>query len=77
MTSASAFKLGIYDRGLLVPGMKADLVLFNAETVSNNATFTDPKQFPVGIEKVFVNGVLSVDNGKHTGASAGEVIRKR
>ncbi|QOR36472.1 D-aminoacylase [Clostridium sp. 'deep sea'] len=77
MTSASAFKLGLYDRGLLLPGKKADLVLFDANTVRTDVTYTNPKQFPVGIKKVFVNGVLSVDNSKHTGASAGVVIRRK
>jgi len=77
MTSSSAFKLGLTDRGLIVPGMKADLVLFNLDEVSTKSTYTDPIQFPTGIEKVFVNGTLAVDNGKHTNKFAGKVLLKK
>ena len=52
-------------------GMKADLVVFNSDTVRATATFEDPKQFPVGIDHVLVNGQLVVHNGSHTGRIRG------
>lgn len=77
MTFASAQRFGLQDRGLLLPGMKADIVLFDAEKVATESDYINPKQFPVGIDKVFVNGVLTVDSGCHTGAKAGRVLRKK
>ena len=53
-------------------GMKADIVVFNPVTVSGVAPFANPKQFPLGIEYVFVNGKLVVEKGKHTDALPGE-----
>ena len=76
MTSAPAQKLGLTDRGLLRPGMKADLVLFDAATVDTKSDYINPKQFPTGIKKVFVNGVLTASDGEHTGASAGRLLRR-
>lgn len=76
MTSAPAQKLGLTDRGLLRPGMKADLVLFDAATVDTKSDYINPKQFPTGIKKVFVNGVLTANDGEHTGASAGRLLRR-
>lgn len=77
MTFAPAQRLGLNDRGLLLPGMKADLVIFDADQVGTRSDYIDPKQFPTGIKKVFVNGVLTADQGKHTGAKAGRVLRKK
>ncbi|RYD02313.1 hypothetical protein N752_25510 [Desulforamulus aquiferis] len=57
MTCRAAARLGLYDRGLLRPGLKADLVLFDPDAVEDRATFTDPCQFPGGFEYVFVNGL--------------------
>ena len=54
-------------------GMKADLVVFNPDTVRATATFEDPRQFPVGIDHVLVNGQLVVHNGAHT-VRAGEGV---
>jgi N-acyl-D-amino-acid deacylase len=76
MTSASAQKLGFRDRGLLRKGYKADITIFDPDTVKDNATFTDPKRYPTGIPNVMVNGILVVDKGKHTGALPGKVLRK-
>ena len=57
-------------------GMKADLVVFNPDTVRATATFEDPKQFPVGIDHVLVNGQPVIHNGAHTGAHPGRALRR-
>ncbi len=75
MTSATALRLGIMDRGLLKPGLKADLVLFNAATVGSPATYTAPHQISTGIHSVFVNGAAVWQGGKHTGATPGDIVR--
>ena len=77
MTSFAAQRLGLRDRGLLRDGMKADIVVFNPETVKAPATRANPKQFPLGIPYVIVNGQVVVDDGKHTGALAGRALRHR
>ena len=74
MTFLPAQKYGLLDRGILRDGMKADIVIFNPDTVSDMATLEKPKQYPVGIDYVFVNGVLVVDKAKHTGALPGKVL---
>ena len=76
MTSFPARRLGLRDRGLLQPGLAADIVVFDPETVADRATWTDPRQFPVGIEHVLVNGQVVVREGVHTGRLAGEVLRR-
>ncbi len=75
MTSATALRLGILDRGLLKPGMKADLVLFDPETVGSPATYENPHQLSTGITAVYVNGVAVWKDGKHTGEKPGEIVR--
>lgn len=70
-----AQKLGIPKRGLIAKDYYADIVVFNPETVIDNATFEKPHQFPTGIEYVIVNGKLTVKDGKHTGAQTGAVLR--
>jgi N-acyl-D-amino-acid deacylase len=76
MTSFPAQRLGLPDRGLLRDGFQADVVVFDAETVKAPATRREPKQFPVGIEYVLVNGRVVVDQGQHTGALAGRALRR-
>ncbi|MCF7809109.1 MAG: D-aminoacylase [Candidatus Marinimicrobia bacterium] len=76
MTSMPAQSMGFKDRGVLDVGKKADIVIFDAETVIDKATFADPHQYPIGIETVIVNGTVTIKNGEHTGALAGEVLRK-
>jgi N-acyl-D-amino-acid deacylase len=76
MTSFPAQRLGLPDRGLLRDGFKADVVVFDAETVKAPATRREPKQFPVGIEHVIVNGCHVVDRGQHTGTLAGRALRR-
>ncbi len=75
MTSMPAERLRLEDRGYLRPGYRADLVLFDPDTVRDKATFEDPKQYPVGIDMVFVNGQAVIADGEHTGALPGRVIR--
>jgi N-acyl-D-aspartate/D-glutamate deacylase len=75
MTSFPAQRLGIPDRGVLRDGMKADITVFHPGNVKPLATRTDPKQFPVGIEYVIVNGTVVVDQGKNTGALPGRALR--
>jgi N-acyl-D-amino-acid deacylase len=76
MTSFPAQRLGLPDRGLLRDGFKADVVVFDAETVKAPATRREPKQFAIGIEQVLVNGRVVVDQGQHTGALAGRALRR-
>ncbi len=74
LTSAPAQRLGLHDRGLIKEGLAADLVVFNPETVADKATFEAPKQYPVGIDYVLVNGSVVVEKGKHTGVLNGRVL---
>ena len=76
LTSLPAQTLGLPDRGLLRDGYKADIVVFNPDTVSSPATIDNPHQFPIGIEYVVVNGTIVVDGGEHTGALPGRALRR-
>jgi len=75
LTSLPAGNLGIEDRGRLAPGYYADIVVFDPETIQDKATFAEPHQLAVGVKDVFVNGVWTVKDGEHTGATAGRVVR--
>jgi N-acyl-D-aspartate/D-glutamate deacylase len=77
MSGLTASQLHIRDRGLIKNGLAADLVLFDPATVADRATFTDPFQYPVGIDTVIVNGRIVLDRGRHTGERPGVVIRGR
>ena len=74
MTSMNAEKIGLTDRGRLEEGFYADVAIFDPHRVSDRATFEHPHQFPAGITHVIVNGVLTIENGSHTGALAGRVV---
>jgi len=74
MSSLPALKLRLKRRGLLLPGMFADIVLIDRKRVLDKATFSDPHQYPEGIEYVLVNGKVVVEKGKHTGTLVGEVL---
>jgi dihydroorotase/N-acyl-D-amino-acid deacylase len=75
MSSAVATRLRIVDRGLLVEGFYADVVVFDPETVADHATYEEPHQVSSGIEHVLVNGVAVVSDGDHTGALPGRPVR--
>ena len=75
MSTVAYRRLGQFDRGIIRPGMAADLVVFDPEKVRDTATFENPRQYPEGIPYVAVNGVLVKDNGSHTGALPGRVLR--
>jgi len=77
MTSFPAQRFGLFDRGVVRPGMWADITVFNTETIIDMATYEDPHQFPAGIEYVLVNGVITIEKGIYTGAHAGRTLRKR
>ena len=76
MTSAPARRFGLVDRGLIQPGMAADLVLIDMPRVKSNATFDNPTRYPDGIDMVIVNGEVVVDHGRHTGATPGRGLRR-
>ena len=77
MTSLPAQRLGLQNRGLIREGMIADLVLFNPNSIIDKGTYTEPNQYPIGIEYVLVGGQVAVAEGKLTGLRAGKVIRRR
>ena len=74
MTSSAAAQIGIADRGLIRVGMFADVVVFNADTVKDNATYEKPHQYPTGIEHVIVNGVPVLDPKGLTGSRPGRPV---
>jgi N-acyl-D-amino-acid deacylase len=74
MTSMNADKIGIKDRGRLREGMGADVTIFDPDRVIDRATFENPHQYPIGIRYVIVNGAVTVDGERHTGALAGRVL---
>ncbi|MDQ6802634.1 MAG: amidohydrolase family protein, partial [Acidobacteriota bacterium] len=77
MTSLAASRAGFTDRGALKPGMKADVVVFDPNTIADTSTYEDPHHFAVGISDVIVNGNPVLRAGKMTGALPGRVLRRR
>ncbi|PFG74912.1 dihydroorotase [Tepidiforma thermophila] len=77
MTSAPCERFGIAGRGRVAEGWFADLVLFDAATIEDRATYAAPKQEPQGIRMVVVNGQVAYEDGVHTGAGAGRMLRYR
>jgi len=77
MTSLPAHRVGLADRGVLRPGMFADLVVFDPATVTDRATYTQPLRYSEGFEFVAVNGRLVVDDGRFTAERPGRVLRHR
>jgi N-acyl-D-amino-acid deacylase len=76
MTSLPAQTFGLWDRGLLRPGMAADVVIFDENRIGDTATFQQPKQYAVGIAYVLINGQPVIEFGNHNGARAGRILRK-
>lgn len=77
MTAGTATLLGLDDRGTVAAGKKADLVLFDAATVADRGTKTEPARSPVGIRYVLVNGEVVLDDGRMTTARPGRAIRRQ
>jgi N-acyl-D-amino-acid deacylase len=75
-TSLAAEHMGFDDRGRIRPGLKADLVLFDPDTVLDRATPEEPHAVSVGIAKVWVNGVLVYSGGQATNERPGRVVRR-
>ena len=76
MTSEPADQIGLRDRGRIAVGKKADLVVFDAAAVRDEATFDTPHRYASGIPHVLVNGVPVVEGGQHTGAKPGRALRR-
>lgn len=77
MTANPARRLNLQDRGVLREGMKADITVFDPDTIIDVGTYAEPNQYPKGIAHVLVNGQLALENGQLTGVRAGKVIRHR
>jgi N-acyl-D-amino-acid deacylase len=75
LTSLPAANLNVQKRGLIKTGYFADLAIFDPEKIKDMATFDNPHQYAVGMIHVFVNGIQVLQNGEHTGAKPGRVIR--
>jgi N-acyl-D-amino-acid deacylase len=76
MTGRAAERLGLADRGAIVAGRRADIVIFDASTVADRGTPQDPAQPPVGIETVIVNGAIVLDGSVMTAARPGRALRR-
>ena len=74
-TSAVATRVNLMDRGVLRPGLYADVTVFDPNTIAERATFEKPHQLSVGVRHVFVNGVPVLRAGVHTGAKPGRALR--
>jgi N-acyl-D-amino-acid deacylase len=77
MTSLPARKHRIAERGVLQPGWFADIVIFDPATIADVATYQEPRQHPVGVDCVIVNGEIAAQDGRQTGARAGRMLRRR
>lgn len=74
MSSLPAQRVGLFDRGVLRPGMKADLVIFDPDKVRDVATYDNPHQYAVGYDRVIVNGKVVFEDGAMTPARPGRVL---
>jgi N-acyl-D-amino-acid deacylase len=75
MTSLPAQTFKLWERGLLRPGLAADVVIFDEQTVQDRATFEQPKQYATGFAYVIVNGEVVIDQAQHSGVKAGRILR--
>ena len=75
MSSAVAQRLSLANRGTLMRGLQADIVMFDEDEIGDRATFEAPHRLSVGVQNVWINGVRVVRNGAHTGATPGQVVR--
>jgi N-acyl-D-amino-acid deacylase len=74
LSALPATNLGLDHRGFIKPGMFADIVVFDPQTVADRATFAQPHQYAIGVRDVFVNGVQVLSDGEHTGAKPGRAL---
>lgn len=74
MSSMPAARLGLKDRGTIQSGSFADLVVFDLEKIAEKSTYSEPKQYPEGIDYVIVNGTIVIDHGTHSGQLPGKVL---
>ncbi|MDQ3950174.1 MAG: amidohydrolase family protein, partial [Gemmatimonadota bacterium] len=74
MTSWPATRMRLANRGTIKEGNWADVTIFDLEALDDRATYERPMEFPTGIEYVIVNGVVTIEKGRHTGARAGRVL---
>jgi N-acyl-D-aspartate/D-glutamate deacylase len=74
MTSANAAKIGVFDRGLLRPGLAADVTAFDALRIIDHATYEMPQKYSEGVEYVMVNGQIVLDRGRLTHARPGVIL---
>ena len=75
MTSLPALTFGMLERGQIKEGYFADLVLFDPDVVLDQATYDDPKQSPIGIKMVVVNGEIALSEGLTTSVGSGQMLR--
>ena len=76
-TSLAASRAGLHDRGAIAPGMKADLVVFDPNTVRDVSTYEDPHHFSIGVRDVIVNGEFVLRDAKMTGALPGRILKRQ
>ena len=76
MTGGSAKALGLKNRGVLVDGACADITVFDPNDIAERATYEDPHQYAAGISHVLINGEAVIEDGEHTGALPGQVLRR-
>mgnify|MGYP006112812895 FL=1 len=77
MTSFPADIIGFKNRGRIQNGLPADIVIFNPETIVDNATFEQPNLFSSGVVHVFVNGVAVLQNEEMTGKAPGKYLHRK
>jgi N-acyl-D-amino-acid deacylase len=75
LSGLPAKNLRLQQRGYIAPGMFADIVVFDPEKIRDTATYESPHQYAVGVRHVLVNGTVVLDNGEHTGAKPGRILR--
>ncbi len=76
MTSLPASVYGLKDRGTLAPGTWADVLVFDPARISDLATYASPQRLATGMKYAIVNGVVSIDDGRPTGATAGRLLQR-
>ena len=76
MSSLAAHRLGLHDRGIIAPGMVADLLVFDPDSIQDRATYEDPLQYSTGIDWVVVNGVPVIAEGELQPAEPGRLLRR-